>query len=214
MRVAPVGLFLRPRRFDIRRVDRIGADIAALTHGHPLGYIPAAMLVHIINRIVHFGYDLVDAILDAKGTMPELFGNNEYVEGLNNLISEAMDMAIAGDVEDIEAIHRLGEGWVAEEALAISVYCALRHRDDFMDAVIAAVNHGGDSDSTGAITGNIMGSLLGANGIPETVFDGVELSRLITDIACDLYRFEPPCEDGPGDTVWKSKYVFGTYPYR
>jgi hypothetical protein len=38
---------------------------------------------------------------------------------------------------------------VDEEAIAISVYCALKCKDDFKKALVLAVNHNGDSDSTG-----------------------------------------------------------------
>lgn len=69
------------------------------------------------------------------------------------------------DVKDHDAIRQLGEGWEADEAWAISLYCAVRHIDSMRDAIIAAVNHDGDSDSTGAITGNIMGAIYGYEAI-------------------------------------------------
>jgi hypothetical protein len=50
-----------------------------------------------------------------------------------------------------EAVERFGGGWVGEEALAIAAYCTLT-ATSFIDGVLAAVNHGGDSDSIGAIT--------------------------------------------------------------
>ena len=50
-------------------------------------------------------------------------------------------------------------------ALAISIYCALVTRD-FRHGVILAVNHDGDSDSTGSITGNLLGTLLGVEALP------------------------------------------------
>ena len=56
----------------------------------------------------------------------------------------------------------------------ISLYCALRHQDDFSAGIIASVNHRGDSDSTGAVTGNILGALLGYHAIAPysgTCFD-------------------------------------------
>ena len=61
----------------------------------------------------------------------------------------------------MDAIHQLGAGWVAEETLAIAIYCSLKYSTDFKKAVTAAVNHEGDSDSTGAVTGNIVGTLRG-----------------------------------------------------
>ena len=48
---------------------------------------------------------------------------------------------------------------MAEETLAIAVYCALKYEQDFDRAVIAAVNHNGDSDSTGAVCGNLLGGI-------------------------------------------------------
>lgn len=41
--------------------------------------------------------------------------------------------------------------------------------------MIAAVNHGGDSDSTGAVTGNILGAAIGYDAIPQFFKDDLEL---------------------------------------
>ncbi|WNZ55915.1 ADP-ribosylglycohydrolase family protein [Microbulbifer sp. SSSA008] len=51
----------------------------------------------------------------------------------------------------------MGEGWVAEEALVISVYCALK-APSFKEALLMAVNHDGDLDSTGSISGILIGA--------------------------------------------------------
>ena len=91
-------------------------------------------------------------------------------------------------LSDLAAIHKLGEGWVGEEAIAIAVYCAIRHEDDFEAAICAAVNHGGDSDSTGAICGNIMGAKLGYDAIPEYYKgENLELHDVICKIAEALW---------------------------
>ena len=82
------------------------------------------------------------------------------------------------DTPDIEAIHALGEGWVADETLAIAVFCALRYENDFEKALIAAVNHNGDSDSTGAVYGNILGACLGMDAIPDKFKTNLELRDL------------------------------------
>ena len=46
--------------------------------------------------------------------------------------------------------------------MAIAVACAVGGLDRPVDALLAAVNHSGDSDSTGSIAGNILGAALGA----------------------------------------------------
>ncbi|HET9003219.1 MAG TPA: ADP-ribosylglycohydrolase family protein, partial [Gemmatimonadaceae bacterium] len=85
-----------------------------------------------------------------------------------------------------ERVESLGAGWVAEEALAIAVYCALVFQDDFAGGVRLAVNHDGDSDSTGAITGNLLGAALGASAIPHRWVEALELREVIARLADDL----------------------------
>src|SRR5690606_24902080 len=86
------------------------------------------------------------------------------------------------------AIAELGQGWVAEEALSISIYCALVARD-FTEGVTLAVNHDGDSDSTGAIVGNLLGAMYGARAIPSNWLEPLELRDAITELAEDLLAF-------------------------
>jgi len=67
------------------------------------------------------------------------------------------------------------------------VYCALAAEKDFKKGLTLAVNHGGDSDSTGAITGNLLGALLGRAAIPGQYLTRLELVPLIEEIAGDLH---------------------------
>ena len=80
----------------------------------------------------------------------------------------------------------LGEGWVAEETLAIAIYCSVKYQDDFSKALCVAVNHDGDSDSTGAVTGNILGAYLGYEKIPAQWKENLECADVIDEIALDL----------------------------
>lgn len=52
MSVAPLGVS-RYSAVPIEALDREGAELAAITHGHSLGYMPAAVLTHILHRIVY-----------------------------------------------------------------------------------------------------------------------------------------------------------------
>ena len=54
--------------------------------------------------------------------------------------------------------------------------------------MIVSVNYKGDSDSTGAVTGNILGAKLGLSGIPEKYTDNLELKDVILELADDLYH--------------------------
>ncbi len=200
MRVAPIGLYLVGKE-SVEAADRLGAEAAALTHGHPLGYISAAMLVHLIYRLME-GMELWPAAEEALAAMETQYGTMEDWPEFRALLTSAMNLA-QSSLPDLDAIHLLGEGWVGEEALAIALFCALRHRRDFDAAMIAAVNHRGDSDSTGAVAGNILGAYLGLEGIPAKYREHLELSDLILELGRDL--LEP---QGPD---WESKYKTCTH---
>lgn len=212
MRVAPIGLYFETNRLSIDDIDMIGAKVAAITHGHELGYIPAAGLVHIIQLIAHNeDITLLDAVLDMKEALSRQFTKKEHVSKQIELIDKAIELS-KENIEDVKAINMLGEGWVAEETLAIAIYCALKYSNDFEKAIIASVNHRGDSDSTGAITGNIMGAYLGLKNIPDKYLDNLELKDIILELATDLYNDCKISEySSYRDEVWEQKYIYKTY---
>lgn len=182
MRVAPIG-FLNPWRFDI---SMEAAKSAAITHGHPLGYIPAAILAATINNMVYHGEPLVTAVRHALNRAKEKF-DCESVAFQKELIDKAIHNSCNGK-SDIENIESIGEGWVAEETLAIAIYCSVKYFDNFEKAISAAVSHGGDSDSTGAVTGNLLGAELGLKKIPEKFKRNLEFYSLIIKYSEELYK--------------------------
>ena len=197
MRIAPVALVFAPDRFPngIRGIDMEGAQAAAITHGAPLGWLPGAVVTHIINRIVYpeRKMTLPEIVREAGGTVTKLFRDTaprDDLEYLNELLNRALELA-ENDAPDLENIHELGEGWVGEEAMAVAIYCALRYQDDFAGGITAAVNHCGDSDSTGAVCGNILGAWLGDDVIGREWKEELELEPLIRKMAeqiadCDV----------------------------
>ena len=99
-----------------------------------------------------------------------------------------------------ETIESLGDGWTGESALAIALYCALVAGDGLVKGVILAVNHSGDSDSTGSITGNILGALLEEQAIPRDWLLQLELADVIKQVGDDLFTtFE-------GSEHWLKRY--------
>ncbi|MBQ3887568.1 MAG: ADP-ribosylglycohydrolase family protein, partial [Clostridia bacterium] len=57
---------------------------------------------------------------------------------------------------------------------------------DFSSAIIAAVNHKGDSDSTGSIAGNIVGALVGYEAIDDKWKQRLELGDIILKVSDEL----------------------------
>jgi ADP-ribosylglycohydrolase len=173
MRVAPVGLVAS-------RPSGLGIASAALTHGHPSGYLAAGAAADIIGRL-RAGQPLRPAAGAAIEAVSAWAGHEETVAALHRAIA----LAEHEPVPTPEAIAVLGQGWVAEEALAIAVYCALTG-ETFEAAVLAAVNHSGDSDSTGAITGNLLGAAGGRSVVPEAWVAALSERAVVERVADEL----------------------------
>ena len=178
MRTAPAGLLYYNNP---KTAFEAGARCAAITHGHPSGYLSAGVLSSVIAYIIK-GEKIENAV-DKSIKLLEKYKNHEEVK---EALLKAKELA-KSDISPEEAIRQIGGGWVGEEAIAIAVYCALKSPDNFEQAVKMAVNHDGDSDSTGAITGNIMGVYLGLNAIPEKWRNKIELSKELKILSSDLY---------------------------
>lgn len=207
MRIAPLALNYQ---MAIDKLDMEAAQIAAITHGHSLGYMPAAVLCHIINRIVFPGekkMTLKEIVVEAKKTAEKIFEGDKHLNELTDIIDRAIVLS-ENDFDDLENIRALGQGWVAEETLAIAIYCSLRYSDNFSRGIIAAVNHSGDSDSTGAVTGNILGALIGYEAIEGKWKKDLECADIILEMADDLCH---GCQMGEyssyHDASWALKYM-------
>jgi ADP-ribosylglycohydrolase len=188
MRMAPVGLWcarldegMPPDRI-ARRALELGAELAGLTHGHPTGRLAAGAFAAIVALIVG-GDALARAMQRVRTLLLRHPGHHETLAALER----AQAAASAGPLRP-EAVIALGEGWTADEALAIALACALSS-PDFETGVRLAVNHDGDSDSTAAMAGNLLGAIHGQDGIPQRWLAGLEAKRIVAEVADDLATF-------------------------
>ncbi len=80
-----------------------------------------------------------------------------------------------------------GSGYVVKtlEAALWSFY----HSDSFKEGCLKAVNLGDDSDTTGAIYGQIAGTFYGLNSIPKSWREKIAHRNLIESMAEKIFRF-------------------------
>jgi ADP-ribosylglycohydrolase len=175
MRAAPAGLVTD----DATQAYRLGCDLAALTHGHPTGWIAAGAFAAIICELAQ-GVDPAAAVqtglLLAKGEE----AGKEVAEALRDAIATSEQPELS-----VIEIEELGAGWIAEEALAISVACFLTDLTP-QQQMLLAVNHSGDSDSTGSIVGNLIGASRGFGAIPKQWCRDLEMIGVIRSVANEL----------------------------
>ena len=181
MRTSPVPIWCYANGAGSADSARLAARIAASTHGHPLGYLTAGFLSSMIFHILD-GKDLDASLSSARTDCIECFGG-ACLDEMLDLLDEAVRLS-GSDLPDEAAMAKLGEGWVAEETLAMAVFSCLRHPDDIHAALACAVNITGDSDSVGAVAGNILGASLGAESVRSAFdCDVLEDSGMIEKVA-------------------------------
>ena len=73
-----------------------------------------------------------------------------------------------------------GSGWVVKSLEA--ALWAFDNSNSFEETVLKAVNLGDDSDTTGAVAGQLAGAYWGYSGIPSHLIDGLDRKDMI-----DLY---------------------------
>lgn len=206
MRVAPIGIFsaAHPKVLDLEHAGYLAGYAADITHKHPLSTYSSMALAMIVAECIaqenidrdKFKFIVIDRVFKLLGLW---FKGADHLADLFNLILKAMWYATSKEC-DTYSIRQLGEGWVAEETLAIAIFSVMRYIDDFEKCICCAVNHDGDSDSTGAVAGNIIGAILGYNAIPEKYLTNLELHDVLLSVADDLGGFST-------DEQMKERYV-------
>ncbi|MBN2472258.1 MAG: ADP-ribosylglycohydrolase family protein [Anaerolineae bacterium] len=174
MRVAPIGYFFQHRVETLREVAQASSLI---THRHPAALAASIGAAYLIK-------------LALDGVAPEQYLGRLYA--LTEGIAEDYDQAlrrvshVLGWGDEVAAMRYIGEGWVAEEAVALALYCVLRHPDSYVDAARRGANSEGDSDSVACIAGGAAAARLGIESIPQDWIERCEKREYIARTAMQL----------------------------
>ena len=194
MRAAPIGLYFWD---DVDAMVRISAAQSSLTHRHPTGIassVAAAAPVAFVLRektldgMLAFTRACVEK-LDTKllievgcsQALAEEIGNREMLAAL-----DATEAALDKETDDVCSL--LGGAWIGEEAVATALWCVLKTKGDFREAVLRGANSSGDSDSIACIAGSVAGALMGIAGIPSDWVARVEKTADLDGLATALHR--------------------------
>ncbi|MDA3646595.1 ADP-ribosylglycohydrolase family protein [Saccharopolyspora indica] len=192
MRAVPAALWSS----DPAEVFDVGMRTAALTHGHPTARLSAGALAFLVSRLLA-GEPLAAAVDDVLGQLAPHSGHDE----VTRRIGTAVRLAREGRVPPEDLERSLGTGSTAAESLAIGLYAALSSDGDFDAALPVAVNHSGNSATTGAVCGSLVGAVAGARRIPERWTAELELHEVIERLAHDAVL-----EFGPRPPAWADRY--------
>ena len=152
MRIAPVGVF--GVRLSRAEAVELAVEQASLTHHDPSASIGAAFVADIIRSTILTG-DFPGSVQSAF----DFFAETPWGPYLENEFASVL----AADFDPhLESHLPNGTVWTAVgQAL-----WAVRKTTSFHDAVVSAIDLGGDTDTVAAIAGAMAGALYGVQGIP------------------------------------------------
>jgi ADP-ribosylglycohydrolase len=175
MRVAPVGLLFHD---DFEEAAEVARASSLLTHGHPAGVEGAAAAALLVALAFHDTPpdEMWEEVMRVCGGRSTDF--DRCLERVPEMLDDPPGVALSA--------AGLGEGWVAEEAVASALYCYWNAPGDFARAVLLAANTDGDSDSIAAIAGSIAGARHGMQALDERWRARVEYAAQLEQLADDL----------------------------
>ncbi|MGW5450924.1 ADP-ribosylglycohydrolase family protein [Nocardia sp. NPDC003979] len=218
MRSAPCGFGYAADRSGaaLTAIFELGCDTAALTHGHPSGWLPAGVLAALVYQMSR-GVGTKAALDRALAELATYPHHEETTAALDAAITLATRTARPARVPRPEDLETLGEGWIGPEALAIAVYAMLAAETVggpghviVRTGLLLSVNHSGDSDATGSIAGSLLGARYGRGALPHrwsrTVDARPVLERLATDYCTEFGLTPPRDEHGRPTRDWSTTY--------
>lgn len=193
MRIAPIAVYGSVNNLTLLETGRLAGAAAEITHLHPISTYSSADQAIVIQECLRrpeiSKQNFRDIINESIAIVAQIYGREApYMDMFKKVIDNAVRMSDS-ELSDAEIIERhIGGGWVAEETLAIAIFSVLRHFDHVDDCFVCSVNHGGDSDSTGAVAGNIIGAIHGYHKMPSKYIHKLQFHDLILSYAHKLLK--------------------------
>lgn len=188
MRIIPLYFYLRARgKAENKRIEDQFDEIwqaSALTHGHIRSAVACLVYLVMADEVVE-GRDKMKAYANMRARIKSFFAR----QNLDGYEERKFYNVIEKDISTFER-KEIGSGGYVMESLEASLWCFLTN-DDYKSTVLAAVNLGEDTDTTGAIAGGLAGLYYGEAGIPE---DWVNCLARLDDIKalCDRLHQKYP----------------------
>jgi len=171
MRVHPVGIAFAGKPDE---AFRIGMEVSVLTHGGSEAVTAGGAMAALISS-------LCDGSTLDEGLAVLRLLINRIGRSTLPITTSVLDLPVGAN--ERRNMDNIGSGWDADDALAMGIYAARCFPTDYLEGVRFAVNHSGDSDSTGSMAGAILGATLGPGAVPRQWRDCLEGRATLTRVA-------------------------------
>lgn len=178
MRTLPLALRFSRESADVLIANAM--NVSAITHAHPRSKIACAMHCLIAAALLD-GTEIGSAVDAVRPRLEPLWVRHPKEKPW---FARMLNKRLFG----LSRNELCSTGYVID-TLESSLWC-ISHYGDFSSAILAAVNLGGDTDTTGCVTGGLAGVLHGYDAIPREWIDAIPRRAEIESL---LARFIPAC---------------------
>ena len=153
-------------------------NISALTHGHDRSKIACVLYVEIAKSMLNNDLTIEEHIDNACEKIKEYYAENDELEEFSRILNDDFSDGIMSGGYVIDTIETV-------------IYC-LKTTESYKEAVLKAVNLGGDTDTNAAICGGLAGIYYGYDSIP---IDWLESIYKLDEIHSLCEKFEALCDE-------------------
>jgi ADP-ribosylglycohydrolase len=178
MRILPLAYYVEHIQ-DLDQKFRIIHNVSAVTHAHPRAQMACSMYIQIALNLLH-GDPPKHAYKKMQATIENYYMHKPYIQELSYFSG-----ILKEDISEYSEDEILSSGYVIH-TLEASLWCLLNNTS-YKDTVLAAVNLGDDTDTTGAVAGGLAGIHYGFENIPSAWVDQIARKEDIIELANRLY---------------------------
>ena len=134
-------------------------DVSAITHAHARSQMACGIYISIAVALLE-GADLQTAYLQGLQDIQTIYSVREFL-----LEKPHFGRVLSGEIAKLP-VEEINSGGYVIDTLESSLWCLL-NSSSYSEAVLKAVNLGGDTDTTAAVTGGLAGIYYGVENIPQ-----------------------------------------------
>ncbi len=134
-------------------------DVSGITHAHARSQMACGIYISIAVSLLE-GADLQTAYLQGLQDIQPIYSAREFL-----LEKPHFGRVFSGEIAKLP-VEEINSGGYVIDTLESSLWCLL-NSSSYSEAVLKAVNLGGDTDTTAAVTGGLAGIYYGVENIPR-----------------------------------------------
>ncbi|MBD2357372.1 ADP-ribosylglycohydrolase family protein [Tolypothrix sp. FACHB-123] len=159
-------------------------DVSAITHAHARSRMACGIYITIAVALLE-GADPEIAYLQSLEKIQAIYSLREYL-----LEKPHFARIYSGEIQKLP-VEEINSGGYVIDTLEAALWCLL-NSSSYSQAVLTAVNLGGDTDTTAAVTGGLAGIYYGIENIPQAWINQIarkqDIINLATRFAAAVYN--------------------------